>query len=153
MCSLVSDRCGVNMLHFARDQSSRVLSCCVFLCSQFSVYSLPSHLPHVSPALFSQFLSWSCVLWLIHPCTSLRTQEGSFQLWRCVNTDSVCCPLPSLTLRRLWRLDCGRWSPNATLSASWSDWGLDWTDPLFLFFALNYGLRPSLPAEFCVPRL
>ncbi len=39
-----------------------------------------------------------------------------------------------------------------TLSASWSDWRLDWTDPLFpfLLLALNYGFRPFLPAEFCV---
>ncbi len=51
----------------------------------------------------------------------------------------------------LWALISRR----LNLSASWSDWRLDWTDPLFLspFFVLNYGFRLSVPAEFCVLRI
>ncbi len=65
-----------------------VLSCHVFQApSLVFAFSSVSSLPPVSPVLFPQFLSWSCVLWLLHPCTSLRTQEGHFPLWRCVNAD------------------------------------------------------------------
>ncbi len=131
-------------------QSSRVLFC-VFLGSQFSVYSLPSHLPHVSPALC--FLS-SCpdapgavFCGFITPAPLCALKKGAS------NSDVLSSPhsdVASAPTFGLWALI----SQRLTLSASWSDWGLDWTDPLFLFifFALNYGLWPSLPAEFCVPR-
>ncbi len=112
----MSDCCGVNTLRFARDQfsvqSCFVLSCRVFLGSLFSSVQFSSvqfssvqfslvftvclficllSASHFSSSLFPRFLSWrswSCVLWLLHPCTSLRTKEGSFPLWCCVNTDA-----------------------------------------------------------------
>ncbi len=69
-----------------------------------------------SSSLFPQFLSWrswSCVLWLLHPCTSLRTQEGSFPLWRCVNTDAgTLCAV----LSPLWRcVGTDAWTVGAVL--------------------------------------
>ncbi len=53
--------------------------CLLLCCLSFLQFSLP------------QFLSWCsqrCVLWLLHSCSSLRIQEGSFPLWRRVSTDA-----------------------------------------------------------------
>ncbi len=65
--------------------------CLLLCCLSFLQFSLP------------QFLSWCsqrCVLWLLHSCSSLRIQEGSFPLWRCISTDAgTLCAV----LSPLWR--------------------------------------------------
>ncbi len=131
MCSLVSDRCGELVTNF---QSCRVLFCWVFLGFQFSVYSLPSLLPHVSPALC--FLSFCpgapgavfCGFFTPAPLCALKKGAS--------NSDVASAPTFGL-----WALI----SQRLTLSASWSDWGLDWTDPVPVYF-LCLELRP--PALF-----
>ncbi len=120
---------------------------------QFSVYSLPSHLPPLClPFLQLCFLS-SCpgapgavfcgFSTPAHLCTLKKGASNSdvastLTLRLCV-LSSPHSDVASAPTLGLWALI----SLRLTLSASWSDWRLDWTDPLFLLFALNHGLRPS----------
>ncbi len=105
-----------------------------------------------SSSLFPQFLSWhswSCVLWLLHPCTSLRTQEGHFPLRRCVNTDAkTLCAV----LSPVWRcVGTDAWTAGADLPTpyplcivEWLEAWLDWSSVPVSFLCLE--LRP--PALF-----
>ncbi len=109
-------------------QFSRVLSCCGFLGSMFSLVFTVCLLicllfaSHFSSSMFLSWRSRSCVLWLLHPCPSLHAQERSFPLWlsrfltqlhQHWRWDAVRCSLPTLTLHLHRHLDCGRWSPYA----------------------------------------
>ncbi len=121
---------------------------CLLSASRFSSSLFLSSCPGTPGAVFCGF-STPAPLCALKKGTSHSDVASTLTLRLCV----LFCPqfdvasAPTLGLQALISL-------RLTLSASWSDWRLDWTDPLFLFlfFALNYGLRPSLPAEFCVPR-
>ncbi len=84
-----------------------------------------------SSSLFPQFLSWSCVLWLLHLSGHSRRALHTLCHVASTLTLGLCvlfCPhfdvasAPTLGLQALISL-C------LTLSASWSDWRLDWADP------------------------
>ncbi len=119
-------------------QSSRVLSCRVFLGSQFSVYSLPSYLsPLCLPVLcFLSSSTGAVFLWLLHLSAHSRRELPTLTLGLCVlfspHSDVASAPTPGL-----WALI----SLRLTLSASWSDWRLDRTDALFVFLFFCLELR------------
>ncbi len=133
-------------------QSCRVVSCfvlfcCVFLDSQFSVFSLPSHLPHVSPALC--FLS-SCpgapgavFCGFFTPAPRCALKKGASNsdvastltlcivhspLWRCVGSD-------------VWTVVADLPTPYPLCLVEWLGAWLDWSPVPVYFLCLE--LRPA----------
>ncbi len=123
-------------------QSCRVLFCCVFLGSQFSVFSLPSHLPHVSPALC--FLS-SCpgapgaVFCGFTPAPLCALKKGASNsdvassltlcivhspLWRCVGSD-------------VWTVVADLPTPYPLCLVEWLGAWLDWSPVPVYFLCLE----------------
>ncbi len=138
------------MLHFARDQlpvlSCRVLFCCVFLGSQFSVFSLPSHLPHVSPALY--FLSSCpgapgavfCGFFTPAPLCALKKGASNSDVASTLTLCTVLSPLWHCVGSDVWTVGADLPTPYPLCLVEWLGAWLDWSPVPVYFLCLE--LRP-----------